>query len=107
MIDYLFPASSNVESDLDKLIKKKIVLTLTPLSRTDSAEGRRKKDFHRFEFQTVTVYRHNKGNFSQLPVCDTLSTYPSASHRTKAFTVSFHLVTAASSQSYLAQALDL
>lgn len=25
-----------------------------------------------------TVYRHNKGNFSHLPVRDTLSTYPSA-----------------------------
>lgn len=30
-----------------------------------------------------TVYLHNKGNFSQLPVRDTLSTYPSARLKSK------------------------
>lgn len=50
---------------------------------------------------TSTVYRHNKGNFSQLPVRDTLSTYPSAGLKTKALAASFHLVPATSSRSYL------
>lgn len=48
----------------------------------------------------LTVYRHNKGNFSQVPVRDTLSTYPSAGLKTKAFAVSFHLLLATSGQSY-------
>lgn len=49
---------------------------------------------------TFTVYRHNKGNFSQLPVRDTLSTYPSAGLKAKAFAMSFHLPEM-SDQSYL------
>lgn len=71
-------------------LSKKPTRTYTALNSTD----------------TLTVYRHNKGNFSQLPVRDTLSTYPSADLKVKAFAMSFHLPEM-SDQSYLTQVYSL
>lgn len=61
-----------------------LILLLSQLRRT----GGRKTPARTFRSlnytDTLTVYRRNRGNFSQLPVRDTLSTYPSASLKTKA-----------------------
>lgn len=64
---------------LDRLFKK----TFSTLDSTDAS----------------AVCSYNRDNFSAVPVRDTLSTYPSAGLKTKAFAVSSHL--RMSGQSYL------
>lgn len=86
---------------LEKNNNNNLIYTPVPFTKVDRMSKKAARTFATLNStDALTVYRHNKGNFSQVPVRDTLSTYPSAGLKTKAFAVSFHLLLATSGQSY-------